>query len=64
MAATAENVKVVLRVRPCTSSEVAWRVTDDVPALLQQVDANGTPTVTYGLGAFITLPKTIKMYIH
>lgn len=45
-----DNVKVVLRLRPSTSSDTAWAVTGDTPPLLQQTDLHGNPTTTYGLG--------------
>lgn len=53
-AATADNVKVVLRVRPSTSGDSAWAVTsgrEGSPSQLQQLDAKGVPVTTYGLGA-------------
>ena len=50
---TADNVKVVLRVRPSTSADSTWAVTakEDGGPSLQLLDAKGVPVTTYGLGA-------------
>ena len=50
---TADNVKVVLRVRPSTSTDSTWAVTakEDGGPSLQLLDAKGVPVTTYGLGA-------------
>lgn len=51
---TADNVKVVLRVRPSTSADSTWAVTakEDGGPSLQLLDAKGVPVTTYGLGAW------------
>jgi hypothetical protein len=55
---TAENVKVVLRVRPSTSADSTWAVAsrEDGRPELQLLDAKGTPVTTYGLGASCGAP--------
>ena len=47
---TSGNVRVCVRFCPSTA-ELAWSVQDD--GRLQQLDVNGRPVTTYGLGEYI-----------